>query len=67
MREGDQHAHGRRLAGAVRAEQREHLAFAHGEGHAVERLHLAVVLAEVGDGDRVHASETSDGSPRGRR
>ena len=40
----DQDADSRRLAGAVRAEQPEDLAFGNGERRAVERLHVAVPL-----------------------
>ena len=50
----DEHAHGRRLAGAVRAEQAEDLSFAHAERDAVQRLHLAVALAQRVDDDRIH-------------
>ena len=55
-RERDEHAYGRRLAGAVRPEQAEDLALADCERHAVERLHVAVALAKTVDGDRVHES-----------
>ena len=54
-RQRRERAHGRRLAGAVRAEQSEHLAVADGERDAVERLDLLVALAEVFGDDRVHA------------
>jgi hypothetical protein len=47
-------ADGRRLARAVRPEEREDLAFAHLKRDAVERLHVAVVLPEAVDGDRIH-------------
>ena len=53
-RERDERPHGRRLARPVRAEQAEHLAFAHRERDAVERLHVAVALAQVLHCDRVH-------------
>src|SRR6266567_1608439 len=55
LRECHEDTNGRRLAGPVRAEQREDFAVPHAEGHAVECLHLAVTLAEIVDGDRVHA------------
>ena len=54
VRQRDEDAHGRRLAGAVRPEQPEDLALAHRERDAVERLHLAVALPELVDDDRVH-------------
>ena len=54
VRERDEHAHGRRLAGTVRAEQPEDLAFAHVERDAVECLDLAVALAQLLDDDRFH-------------
>ena len=54
MRQRHEHAHGRRLAGAVRAEQPEHLALAHAERDAVQCLDVAVALAEIADGNRVH-------------
>ena len=47
LRQRREHADGRRLAGAVRAEQAEDLALAHGERDAVERLHVLVALAQV--------------------
>src|SRR4051812_42298527 len=54
LRQRRQHADGRRLAGAVRSEQTEHLAVADGERDAVERLDLAVALAQLLHRDRVH-------------
>ena len=42
-----------RLAGAVGAEQREHLAARHGQVHAVERAWLAVGLAQAANPDGV--------------
>ena len=60
LRQRREHADGRRLAGAVRAEQPEDLALAHGERHAVERLHVPVALAEVLDDDRVHGPEPTE-------
>ena len=56
VRMGQRHedAHGRRLARAVRAQQAEDLAFADAEGDAVQRLHLAVALAQRVDDDRIH-------------
>jgi hypothetical protein len=59
QRQRRQHAHGRRLACAVRAEQAEDLALAHGEGDAVQRLHVLVLLAETLRDDRVHAGDAS--------
>ena len=43
----------RRLAGAVGAEQREHLAAGHREVHAVEGGQVPVALAEAADPDGV--------------
>ena len=63
VRQRHEHAHGRRLAGAVRAEQPEDLAFADGERDAVERLHLAVALAQLVDDDRVHRRRGLAASP----
>ena len=54
VRERHEHADGRRLARAVRAEQPEDLAFADVERDAVERLNLAVALAQCLDDDRFH-------------
>ena len=48
-------ADGRRLARAVRTEQAEDLALAHGEGNAGQRLHALVALFQPLDDDRVHA------------
>ncbi len=62
LRQRRERAHRRRLAGAVRAEQPEHLAVAHGERDAVERLHVLVALAQVFGDDRVHAAETTRAS-----
>ena len=42
---------GRRLARAVRPEQTEHLARRDREREAVDRVHVAVALLEVGDAD----------------
>ena len=42
-----QHADGRRLAGAVVAEQAQDLAFSHAEADLIDRTHFAVVLREV--------------------
>jgi hypothetical protein len=54
-RERREHAHGGRLSCAVRAEEAEDLALAHGEANAVERLdRLRVGLLEPVDDDRVH-------------
>jgi hypothetical protein len=50
---GREHAHGRRLAGPVRAEEPEHLARLHREGDAVDGvdLRLRVALDEPAHGD----------------
>ena len=39
----------RRLAGAVVAEERHHLAGGHGEGHSAQRLDRAEALADLGE------------------
>ena len=52
---------GRRLAGAVRAEDAEDLALLDGERHAVDGRVRAVVLGELGDFDDVHASSIAAG------
>src|SRR5262249_54855664 len=49
-------ADGGRLAGAVRPEQPEDLALAHGEGDAAQSLHSSVALAQPVDDDRVHGT-----------
>ena len=54
LRERRERTNGRRLAGAVRAEETEDLAVAYGERDAVKRLHVLVALAEVLGDDRVH-------------
>ena len=54
LRQRRKRANGRRLAGAVRPEQAENLALAHGERDAVERLHVLVALPKVLGDDRVH-------------
>ncbi len=54
VRERDEYAYRRRLAGAVRAEETEDLALADLERHAVERSNLAVRLTQLADGDRIH-------------
>jgi hypothetical protein len=60
LRQRDEDPDGRRLAGAVRAEQPVDLAFADGEADPVERADiLAVRLLEAVDDDRVHAVEAS--------
>ena len=66
LRQRRQHADGRRLPGAVRAEQPEHLALAHRERHAVERLHGLVALVEVLCDDRVHRFESRQEPNRSR-
>src|SRR5206468_7165832 len=52
----------RRLAGAVRPEQADELAFADGEVDAAQRLNRPVALLEIADGERVGHSGTM---PRG--
>jgi hypothetical protein len=47
-------AYRRRLSGAVRPEQPEDFAVAHGERDAVERLDVLVALAQLFDDDRIH-------------
>jgi len=54
FRQRREDADGGRLPRPVRAEEREDFALAHGEGDSVERLDLAVSLAEVVRDDRVH-------------
>src|SRR5262249_15476389 len=49
-----------RLAGAVWTEEPEHFALSDLERHSVQRLDVAVALAQVLDDDRVHAIESSD-------
>jgi hypothetical protein len=56
LRQRRQHADGRRLARAVRAEQAEDLAAAHGERHAREGLDLPVALLQPLRDDRVHGA-----------
>ena len=50
--QGGEHAHGRRLAGAVRAEEAEHLAGADAEGDVVDREPLTEPLRQVLDDER---------------
>jgi hypothetical protein len=40
-------------------QQAEHLSFSRGERDAVERLHLAMTLAELLDDDRIHRHRDS--------
>src|SRR5690606_9560104 len=49
LRQPEQHEDGRRLAGAIRAEQAEHLALAHGEVYAVNRRDRPVLFDEALD------------------
>jgi hypothetical protein len=58
-RERAEDADGGGLAGAVRAEQTEHLALVDGERDARERGDLLVALLEPFDGDHVHEGETN--------
>jgi hypothetical protein len=52
--QGREHANGCRLAGAVRSQEAEDLAFSDRERDAVQRLHSPISLAEPLGDDRVH-------------
>src|SRR5581483_5217817 len=54
--------HGRRLAGAVRAEQPKHLALLDREVDPADRLEVPVGLAQAADLDRKHPRGRVDGS-----
>ena len=64
VRQRDEHAHRGRLARAVRAEQPEDLALGHAERDTVERLHVAVALAELVHDDRFHRRASVARRPR---